>query len=145
MPSEPEPDAMAAVRRLRVAAANGSLDEVARRHGVSVLAGFGSAVTGDAPHGEPRDVDVAVAFRDRPADAGLGLIGDLVALAASGTVDVVFLDGADVVLVEEALATGEIWFEDVEGEAAQRHLRAALLRMDSDWLRRLDLAVMAGR
>jgi predicted nucleotidyltransferase len=138
-----ESDAAAAVRRLRDAARDGSLAAVARRHGVSVLAGFGSAVTGDAPHGEPRDVDVAVGFRVRPGDGGLALIGDLVDLADSGLIDMVQLDAADVVLVEEALATGEIWFEDVGGEAASRHLRASLLRMDSDWMRRLDLALMA--
>jgi hypothetical protein len=84
-----------------------------------------------------------VGFRDRPPDGGLALVADLVGLAGSSRVDVAFLDDADVVLVEEALATGEIWFEDHAGEAAGRHLRASLTRMDTDWLRRLDLALMA--
>lgn len=132
-----------AVRRLRAAAEDGSLARVARRHGVAVVAGFGSAVTGDATRGPARDLDVAVGFRARPPDGGLTLVADLVGLAGSSRVDVAFLDDADVVLVEEALATGEIWFEDEAGEAAGRHLRASLIRMDTDWLRRLDLALMA--
>ncbi|MGF1647883.1 MAG: hypothetical protein ACFCVF_13310 [Kineosporiaceae bacterium] len=135
--------AIEGVARLRVAARDGSLAAVAHRHGVSVVAGFGSAVTGDAPRGIPRDIDVAVGFRTRPADGGLALVGDLMRLAGSSRVDVAFLDEAGVVLVEEALATGETWFEDAEGEAANRHLRASLVRMDTDWLRRLDLALMA--
>jgi hypothetical protein len=66
-----------------------------------------------------------------------------VALTGSGALDVSFLDTADVVFVEEALATGEVWFEDREGEVAHRHLRASLLRIDTEWLRRLDLELMA--
>ena len=76
--------------RLRAAADDGRLDDVAHRYGVALITVFGSAVR--TPQ-RARDLDVAVSL---PAgtDGLLALVGELADLTASDDVDVLVLDGA---------------------------------------------------
>ena len=76
--------------RLRAAADDGRLDDVAHRYGVALITVFGSAIR--TPQ-RARDLDVAVSL---PAgtDGLLALVGELADLTASDDVDVLVIDDA---------------------------------------------------
>jgi predicted nucleotidyltransferase len=69
---------------------------------------FGSTVHGRAPL--VRDVDVAISTRPRLDTAELHRLRADVVLAVGGSVDLVSLDGAPVVLAHEVADTGECLF-----------------------------------
>ncbi len=131
-------DPRSALDRLREAARTGELDEICERHDVRVLSAFGSAVRGDV---EPRDLDVGVMFRAR-GDV-LGLLEDLVVLTGTERVDIADLGRAGPVLRERALVSAVALYEAEAGDYARAQMAAMLERMDTDWLRRLDLELMA--
>lgn len=129
-----------ALRRLEAAAVvDGCLDALCEHHGIAVLTVFGSAARG-AP--DARDVDIAVAFRRDEPDL-LRLIDDLSRLTGSDDVDLLDLGRAGLVARERALVDCIPLFEDVAGEFARRRTRANVERMETDWLRRLDLELLA--
>jgi predicted nucleotidyltransferase len=131
-------DPRSGLDRLRLAADTGELDELCERHCVRVLSAFGSAVRGDV---EPRDLDVGVVFR-----AGgdlLGLLEDLVVLTGTEHIDLADLGRAGPVLRERALVGAVALYESEAGDYARAQMAAMLERMDTDWLRRLDLELMA--
>jgi predicted nucleotidyltransferase len=78
------------LERLRAAADDGRLDDVAHRYGVALITVFGSALR--TPE-LARDLDVAVSL---PAGTHglLALVGELADLTASDDVDVLVLDDA---------------------------------------------------
>lgn len=131
----------AALVRLREAAMAGELDDLCARHGVRLLVAFGSAAH---PAGRPAgDLDLAVAFdRDSPGDV-VALIDDLSTVAQTGAVDVMDLDRAGPVARERALVGTVPLFEREPGEFARAQMAAMLERMDTAWLRRLDLEAMS--
>jgi predicted nucleotidyltransferase len=131
-------DPRSGLDRLRRAADTGELDDICERHGVRVLSAFGSTVRGGV---EPRDLDVGVLFRVR-GDV-LGLLEDLVALTGTERVDLADLGRAGPVLRERALVGAVALYEAEAGDYARAQMAAMLERMDTDWLRRLDLELMA--
>ena len=131
----------AALRRLLDMAASGALDRFCEEHAVELLVAFGSAVR--SPD-EAADLDLAVRFQlGAPADA-LGLREALVALLGLERIDVMDLERAGVVGRYHALVAGvEPLYERRRGLYAEQQIRAALEFMDTAWLRRLDLELMA--
>ena len=122
-----------ALGRLEQAAADGRLDELAERRRVAVLTVFGSAARRDP---SARDLDVAVALRPGGTDV-LALLDELSVLTGSDQVDLLDLDLAGPVAREHAL------YESEHGLMARMRGQAVVQRMDTDWLRRLDLELLA--
>lgn len=135
-------DPATALTRLREAAERGGLDELCERYDVRLLVAFGSTVhETDRP---PEDLDIAVAFEpDRVSDP-IGLIADLGAIAGTGDLDLMDLGGAGPVARERALVACVPLFERERGTFARLQMAAMLERMETAWLRRLDLEAMAG-
>lgn len=130
----------AGLARLRDQAVDGRLDGLCERHGIAVLTVFGSTVRGETA---ARDLDVAVLHRPGHRVDYLALIGDLQRVAGTD-VDLAVLDRAGPVLRERALVGVEPLYEYRAGEWARAATAAVLERMDTAWMRRLDLDLLAG-
>lgn len=126
--------------RLRAAAASGALDSFCRRHRVRVLTVFGSAGR-DEPR--PRDLDIAVL-----TEAGSRLdvpaaLADLVTLTGTEAVDLVHLNRAGSVLRERALVGSVGLYESEPAALANAAVAAIAERVETDPMRRLNLALLA--
>ena len=129
------------LERLRRLARSGELDALCERRGIVLLSVFGSATR---PEGQPADLDVAVAF-DRAADPDLvGLTNELIEVTGVEALDLMDLRRAGHIARERALVGAVGLFEAAPGGFARAQMAAATSRMDTDWLRRLDLKLMAG-
>ncbi len=129
-----------ALAALRAAALDGRLDEIADRHGLAVVTVFGSTARQEP---EPRDLDVAVATR--PGAAGLDVLAvldDLAVLTGSDDVDLMVLDGALPVARERALVGAAALYEDEPGRYDRLRTHAVVERMETAWLRELELRVL---
>lgn len=126
-------DVPTALARLRAAAADGRLDDLAERLGVRVLGVFGSAARPDAV--APADLDVAVGFVGAPQE--LALLDALTQLAGTDHVDLLVLDGADPLARAEGF-TGIGLFEVTAGAWATEQMAALAERRDTAHLRALD-------
>lgn len=125
--------------RLRAAAADGRLDELARRYGIGLVTVFGSAVrTPD----QARDLDVAVSL-PTGAHELLGVVGELADLTESDDVDLLVLDGASPTARFSGLVGAEPLYEASPGVFARTQMAAALEFYDTAWLRDLDLQRLA--
>jgi predicted nucleotidyltransferase len=132
-----------ALTRLLEAAGDGRLDTTCERHGVAVLGAFGSA-THPGP-GEPRDLDLAVSFLPSGRGDLLGLWDELAGLSGAGDrLDLLDLDSAGPVARSHGLV-GVPLYEAESGLFARRQIAAVLERMDTEWLRRLELELLASR
>ncbi|WP_072916318.1 nucleotidyltransferase family protein [Geodermatophilus obscurus] len=125
--------------RLRAAADDGRLDDLARRHGVALITVFGSAIR--TPE-RARDLDVAVSL---PAGTQglLALVGDLADLTASDDVDVLVLYGASPTARFSGLVGARPLYEASASLFARTQMAAALEFYETAWLRDLDLQRMA--
>jgi predicted nucleotidyltransferase len=129
-----------ALLRLRELADSGELDELCRAVGIDVLVAFGSVVDPTtAPHA--RDLDLAVVLGDG-ADV-LRVVNVLVSRLHCDDIDVLDLARAGPVAQEQALVATMPLYERVPGSVAAIRDRAIMRRMDTAWLRRLDLELMA--
>lgn len=131
---------IAGLARLRALASTGGLDSTCDKHGIAVLTAFGSATTGNP---EPNDLDIAVFFRPGYRPDYPTLISDLQS-ASDGNIDVVVLNGAGPVIRERALVGAVPLYEHEAGGWLRAATAAALERMDTAWMRRLDLDLLAG-
>ncbi len=138
-------DAVGTVReaaaRLLAAAENGELERVCRSHGVDLLVLFGSAARAE---GEPADLDVAYRFARDHAGGVLALLDDLASLAGTSKIDLLDLGRAGPVARERALVGVVPLYQATSGLYAKAQMAATGERMDTAWLRRLDLGLMAG-
>lgn len=134
-------DPRIALTRLRRAAASGELDDICERHSVRVLNAFGSAVRDGSA--APRDLDLAVSFLPGKPVPLLDLINDLMDLAGTDNLDVMSLDRADPVARERGLVRVVPLYQARPGDYATMQMAAILDRMDTAWLRRLDLELMS--
>jgi predicted nucleotidyltransferase len=132
-------DPRTALQRLRAAAGDGRLEELCRRHSVRVLTVFGSAVR---PDGDPRDLDVAVGFGPKRTPDVLALLDGLAALTGSDDVDLLVLERAGPVARERALVQCVPLYESEPSAYASAQVAAMGERMDTDWLRTIDLETM---
>lgn len=127
--------------RLRAAADDGRLDELARRHGVGLITVFGSAIR--TPE-RARDLDVAVSLPGGTQGL-LALVGELADLATSDDVDVLVLDDASPTARFAGLVGAQPLHEASPGLFARTQMAAALEFYETAWLRDLDLQRMATR
>jgi predicted nucleotidyltransferase len=125
--------------RLRAAADDGRLDDLARRHGLTLMTVFGSAVR--TPE-RARDLDVAVSLR-AGTHGLLALVGELADLTASDDVDVLVLDAASPTARFSGLVGAQPLYEASAGLFARTQMAAALEFYETAWLRDLDLQRMA--
>lgn len=125
---------------LQGAAASGALGRWADGRGVTLVTVFGSAVD-PGRVGEPHDLDVAVL---RAAQTSLlDVVNDLLAMLRYDGLDVLDLLRAGPVAREQALVYGELLYERPVGLAARLQMAATTQRMDTAWLRRLQLDALA--
>jgi predicted nucleotidyltransferase len=132
-------DPRTALQRLRAAADDGRLDELCRRHRVRVLTAFGSAVRPDT---DPRDLDVAVGFEPQHPGDVLALLDDLIVLTGSDELDLLVLNRAGPVVRERALVQCLPLHESQPTAYATAQVAAMGERMDTEWLRALDLEAL---
>lgn len=127
-----------ALARLVRAAQDGTLDELCVRHGVRLLGAFGSAARGEPA----QDLDLAVSFVASPPPV-LALLDELTALTGFDRIDLLVLDDADPVARAEGLV-GLPLYEHERGAYAIAQMAALAERRDTEWLRRLELDLLAG-
>jgi len=132
-------DPRTGLQRLRAAAHDGRLEQLCRRHGVRVLTVFGSAARPDTA---PRDLDVAVGFEPHHTGDVLALLDELTVLTGSDDVDLMVLDRAGPVARERALVQCLPLYESEATAYATAQVAAMGERMDTDWLRALDLEAL---
>lgn len=132
--------ALDAARQLRGAAVDGCLEALAEIHGLSLVVMFGSASRSQP---DAHDLDVAVGSRERAGLDVLSVICALMDLVDSDQVDLLDLDRAGPVARQHALVPGEPLYEHQPGEFARQQMRASGQRLGTEWMRRLDLALMA--
>lgn len=128
-----------ALAALRAAADDGRLDRLCERHHLRILTVFGSAVSRPDT---ARDLDVAVAV-EQGADLDLlALIADLAELTRSDDLDVMLLNRAGPVARERGLVGCLALYESVPGAYANAQMAAVGERLDTAWLRALDLELL---
>ncbi len=126
--------------RLRAAARSGELDAFCAERGIRVLTVFGSTAKENTT---PSDLDVAVLFKiDRSGDV-VQLINEISDLTGVSEIDVMDLSRADPVAQEQALVKCIPLYEREIGAYAEARAAAICMRMDTDWLRKWDLKLMA--
>lgn len=130
----------AALERLRRAEIDGELAELALQHELSLVVVFGSAARGEPA---PRDLDVAVMSRTGRLNP-VAVVVALMELTGTDCVDLLDLDRAGPVARQHALVPGEPLYEFPPGEFGRQQMRASGERLGTEWMRRLDLALMAG-
>ena len=102
---------------------------------------FGSAAREDPA---ARDLDIGVLLERGAEIDYLGLIDDLQRITEAN-IDVVHLNPAGPVLRERPLVGSVVLDESEPGAWATASTAAMQDRMDTDWLRRMDLDLLAGR
>lgn len=133
--------AAAAAGRLQELAQAGELDDLLQRLGVELLTLHGSAVESQ-PLRPPADLDIAVLHG--PHGDLLETIGALVQLLGLDEVDVMDLRRAGPVAKAQALGPVCVpLYESRSGLYAEHQMRALTERMETAWLRRLDLRLLA--
>jgi predicted nucleotidyltransferase len=128
-----------AVARLRAAAEDGSLDALCDRHQIDLMGIFGSAVRSE----HPRDLDIAVRYVAGTSPDVLDFLDELSVLGDTSTIDLLDLGRAGPVARERGLVGGIPLYERNSGDFARAQMAATGERMDTDWLRRWDLELMA--
>lgn len=137
---EPTSDPHEALERLLTARDEGRLDELIGKHGLTLLAVFGSVVRPDAT---PSDLDLAVGHDGR---ANLfEMMTDLYHLARFERFDLLDLERAGIVARGEALGDARLLWERHPGDFAERQLIALATMWDTRWLRETELKRLAGR
>jgi predicted nucleotidyltransferase len=131
-------DPRSALRRLQ-GSARSELASLCDQHRVELLVAFGSTARGEDA---PRDLDLGVRFADSDPDV-LSFLDSLGRLADTSVIDLLNLAAAGPVAKERALVGSVLLFEQAPGTLARAQIAAMMERMDTDWLRRLDLELMA--
>jgi predicted nucleotidyltransferase len=126
---------------LQDAERSGELARLAERLSLALVVVFGSAARGEAA---PRDLDVAVSSRPGTRLDILDVVNALIDLTGFDDVDVMDLDRADALARQHALVPGEPLYEFEPGGFAREQLRASAERLSTEWMRRADLALLAG-
>ncbi|HEX3732355.1 MAG TPA: nucleotidyltransferase domain-containing protein [Mycobacteriales bacterium] len=121
-------------------AGNGQLAQLCHRHSIVLITVFGSVLDDNRT---PRDLDIAVMFEFTAVPDMFAVVDELMDVTDVASIDVMELNRAGVVARDQALALSEPLYEAEKGLYASQQIAAALRRMDTDWLRRLDLELMA--
>jgi predicted nucleotidyltransferase len=132
-------DPRAGLSALRAAANSGALADLCRRHAIRLLVVFGSVLD---PSRAPHDLDIAIAFERGTTPDLLTLLDELSAVTGVGSIDVLDLAHAGPVARERALVGTLPLYQSQPGVFANAQMAAMTERMETDWLRRLDLELM---
>lgn len=127
------------MRRLQEAASSGELDDLARRWNIRVITVFGSTGRGEP---DPRDLDIGVLFEaGGPPDVPYGIAGLWTELGdlTQAEVDVGDISRGSPLFRDRALARGVPIWESEPGAWVDAAVAAEVERMETDWLRRIDL------
>jgi predicted nucleotidyltransferase len=124
---------------LQAAAESGELDEFCARHRVRILTVFGSAARGDP---NAQDLDIGVMFEPDADPDYYAIIGDLMKIT-DANVDFVHLNRGGPVIRERALVGSIGLYESEPFALARAQVAAVLERIDTRWMRQLDLELMA--
>jgi predicted nucleotidyltransferase len=127
--------------RLRAAAESGELDAFCTKHHVRILTVFGSTARGEP---NPRDLDIGIMTEPGTDFDVFTAVYELMVLTRVDDVDVAHLNRGGPVIRERALVGSVPLYESEPYALARAQVAAVLERMDTDWLRRLDLELMAG-
>jgi predicted nucleotidyltransferase len=131
-----------ALDRLQELVASDELRGFCQTQGIELLVAFGSA-TDPAREAGARDLDLGVLLE--PGTELLAVVNALTDLLHCDAIDMLDLGRAGPVAQEQALVGGVPLCERRPGSFAAIRDRAIVMRMDTDWLRRLDLELMGGR
>lgn len=127
--------------RLRAAARSGELRTLCQQWHINLLTVFGSAGRGEP---DPHDLDIGVQTEHGVDFDLFGFVTEVIDLVESEHVDVVHLNVAGPLLRERALVGSIILHEREPGTWARASTAAVMERLDTDWLRRLSLELLAG-
>ena len=117
--------------------------ETCARFDVNLLVAHGSA-TYPYSSTEPNDLDLAVLFaHSSPKHDLVGLLDQLAEVAQSPDLDIMVLNGANAVARERALTSPVMLYESSPGLVLGELTTATLERMDTQWLRDLELSRLA--
>ncbi|WP_139320692.1 hypothetical protein [Saccharomonospora sp. CUA-673] len=135
-----------ALARLRAMAADGTLARLCAEHHVDLLVAHGSAVDPE-PLRPPRDLDLAYLTTRRERVDRLALTNALLAALRFDDLDLMNLNGANPVAMARALGPGrnEVLYEAEDGLFATMQIAALKMEMETRWMRRRDLELMAER
>jgi predicted nucleotidyltransferase len=133
--------AHAALDLLTDSAASGALATLCQEFAVDLLVVFGSALEEEAA---PRDLDVAVRFADYDPSRVIDFLDRLGTLTRFGGIDLLVINSAGPVVREHALVNGSPLYEARSGAYANAQIAAVMERMETDWMRRLDLELLSG-
>jgi predicted nucleotidyltransferase len=129
---------------LSAAAADGRLAAVCERMGIDLVSVFGSVL--DESNPEPSDLDVGVRFTNGNDPDVLGASREFVDLVESDLVDLLVLNRASVVARSRALGPGARGlYERRTGDYARAQMAALSEEMETAWMRRRDLELLAER
>ncbi|GAA1204752.1 nucleotidyltransferase domain-containing protein [Prauserella alba] len=133
-----------ALNRLRTMSADGSLATLCARHGVDLLVAHGSAVASQ-PLRAPHDLDLAYLTTRRERVDRLALTNALLDALRFDDLDLMDLNGAGAVAKARAMGPGkcELLHEAAPSLFATTQVAALKMEMETRWLRRLDLELMA--
>ena len=132
-----------AFARLRGLTASGELEEFCAGHGIDLLVVFGS-VLDEAAVRPPEDLDLAVLPHDVGERWGwAGVVAVLGQLLRSDALDVMDLGRASPLARAEALTRCLSLYESRTGLFAEQQMAAITERMETRWLRSLDLDLLA--
>ena len=133
-----------ALTRLRSMAEVGDLDPFCTAHGIDLLVAFGSALDAD-PIRPPDDLDIAVLATGTPGGAWgwPSMVGELAELLAFDAIDVMDLRRANPLARAEALTRCLPLYESRVGLFAEQQTAAITERIETGWLRSLDLDSLA--
>lgn len=90
-----------------------------------------------------RAISMSRSVRARTGLDVVAVISALMDLVDSDRVDLLDLDRAGPVARQHALVPGDPLYEYRPGEFARQQMRASGQRLSTEWMRRLDLALMA--
>ncbi|MGV1007199.1 MAG: nucleotidyltransferase family protein [Dermatophilaceae bacterium] len=128
-----------AADQLRALADNDVLRRLCTRLGIELLVLFGSAVSGE----DPNDVDLAVRFARQSRPDLLALLDELYQLTRYEGFDVLDLARAGPLARERALVGAVPLHEARPGLFANTQIAAIMERLDTDEMRRVELALLA--
>lgn len=130
------------LRRLETAADSGELAALCERHGIRIVTVFGSVGRGEE---HPNDLDIAVMTEQGTDFDVVQARMDFEELADvhDDNLDFVHLNRGGPVIRENALIGSITLYERQPGIQLEAGTAAAMERMDTDWLRRLNLRLLA--
>lgn len=138
-------DPYEALRTLRSSAARGELGAMCVRHGVELLVAHGSVLDAH-PLRPAADLDLAYRHKAGSRQDRVALVNELLELTRFDRLDLMDLSRAGPVARARALGPCSLPLYEVgRGTFAENQMAALTEEMETRWLRRLDLELLADK